>query len=128
MAETQDYLQLFFLWLLSTIVVQAILAKTRHKPRRPPGPPSLPVIGHLHLVSPLPHQSFHALSTRYGPVMQLFLGSVPCVVVSCPELAKHFLKTHEPSFSNRFVSAAVHHLSYGSKGSSSRPTERCGSS
>lgn len=48
--------------------------------------------------------------------MQLFLGSVPCVVVSTPEAAKEFLKTHDTSFSNRFVSAAVHYLSYGSNG------------
>ncbi|XP_020222037.1 3,9-dihydroxypterocarpan 6A-monooxygenase [Cajanus cajan] len=116
MAETQDYLQLFLLCLLSTIAVGTIISKTLRKRRRPPGPQSLPIIGHLHLISALPHQSFHALATRYGPLMQLFLGSVPCVVVSSPEVAKEFLKTHEARFSNRFVSAAVHQLSYGSKG------------
>ncbi|KAG2403444.1 Cytochrome P450 [Vigna angularis] len=118
MAETeaQTYVQLFFIWLLSTIVFRAILWSMRRHPRRPPGPPSLPIIGHLHLISALPHRSFQALATRYGPIMQIFLGSVSCVVVSSPELAKEFLKTNESSFSNRFVSAAVHHLSYGSKG------------
>ncbi|KAK7355132.1 hypothetical protein VNO80_14377 [Phaseolus coccineus] len=118
MAETeaQTYVKLFFIWLLFTIVVRAILWSTRRRPRCPPGPPSLPVIGHLHLISALPHRSFHALATRHGPIMQIFLGSVSCVVASCPEVAKEFLKAHERSFSNRFVSAAVHHLSYGSKG------------
>ena len=48
--------------------------------------------------------------------MQIFLGSVPCVVASTAEITKEFLKTHEISFSNRFRSAAVHYLSYGSKG------------
>jgi len=118
MAETevQTYVKLFFIWLLFTVVVRAIRRYTRSHPRRPPVPPSLPVIGHLHLISALPHQSFHALATRHGPIMQIFLGSVSCVVVSSPELAKEFLKAHERSFSNRFVSAAVHQLSYGSKG------------
>ncbi|XP_027365745.1 3,9-dihydroxypterocarpan 6A-monooxygenase-like [Abrus precatorius] len=116
MAEIEGYVQLFFLWLISTIVVRTILTKIKHKRRHPPSPPSLPIIGHLHLISHLPHKSFHALSTRYGPIIQLSLGSLQCVVVSTPEIAKHFLKTHEPSFSNRFVSSAIHRLSYGSKG------------
>ncbi|KAJ1377814.1 Cytochrome P450 [Sesbania bispinosa] len=116
LAEIQDYLQLLFLSLLSTIVVRAILTRKQRKGHRPPSPPSLPIIGHLHLISQLPHQSFHSLSSRYGPIMQIYLGSVPCVVASSPEIAKTFLKTHETFFSNRFISAAVHYLSYGSKG------------
>ncbi|KAJ1409909.1 Cytochrome P450 [Sesbania bispinosa] len=117
MADYQEYIQLFFVWLLSTIVVRAILTQKHNKDHhRPPSPPSLPIIGHLHLISELPHQSFHKLSTRYGPIMQLFLGSVPCIVASSPEVAKEFLKTHEIFFSNRVRSPAVHYLSYGSKG------------
>ncbi|KAJ1409906.1 Cytochrome P450 [Sesbania bispinosa] len=116
MAEIQHYFQLFFLWLLSTIVVRAILNRKQNKSHCPPGPPSLPIIGHFHLISDLPHQSFHNLSFRYGPIMQIYLGSVSCVVVSTPEIAKEFLKTNETFFSSRFVSAAVHYLSYGLKG------------
>ncbi|KAJ1409907.1 Cytochrome P450 [Sesbania bispinosa] len=116
MANYQDYLQLFFVWLLSTIVVRAILTRKQRKGHRPPSPASLPIIGHLHLISQLPHQSFHNLSSRYGPIMQIYLGSVPCIVISTPEIAKKFLKTHETSFSNRFISSAVHYLTYGSKG------------
>jgi len=48
--------------------------------------------------------------------MQLFLGSIPCIVTSSPEIAKEFLKHHETSFSNRFTTSAVHYISYGSKG------------
>ncbi|KAJ1409908.1 Cytochrome P450 [Sesbania bispinosa] len=116
MAEIQHYIKLFFLSLLSTIVVKAILTRKQRKGHHPPSPPSLPIIGHLHLISHLPHQSFHNLSSRYGPIMQIYLGSVPCIVASAPEIAKEFLKTHETFFSNRFISAAVHSLSYGSKG------------
>jgi cytochrome P450 len=47
--------------------------------------------------------------------MKLFLGYVPCVVISSPEITKEFLKTHETSFSNRLVNHVVHYLSYGSK-------------
>ena len=48
--------------------------------------------------------------------MQLFFGSVPCYIVSTPETAKEFLKTHELSFANRFPTGAVEHLSYGLQG------------
>ncbi|MED6176847.1 hypothetical protein PIB30_092232 [Stylosanthes scabra] len=117
--DFHDYIQLFLIWLISTIVVRLILTRNRKKNGHQnslPSPPSLPIIGHLHLISSLPHQSFHSLSSRYGPIMQVFLGSLPCVVVSSPEIAKEFLKTHETAFSDRFRSSAVHYLSYGSKG------------
>lgn len=116
MAEFQGYIELFLILLLSTILVRAILSRKQNKGVRPPSPPSLPIIGHLHLISSIPHQSFHKLSTRYGPIMQLFLGSVPFVIASTPEIAKEFLKTNETAFSNRFVTTAVDCLSYGSKG------------
>ncbi|KAL5067249.1 hypothetical protein RYX36_018136 [Vicia faba] len=113
----QYYIQLFFLWLLSTIAVRAILNRMKNKNHlTPPSPPSLPIIGHLHLISKLPHQSFHKLSTHYGPIIQIFLGSKRCIVTSSPEIAKEFLKNNETYFSNRFRSAAVDYLSYGSKG------------
>ncbi|XP_061955828.1 cytochrome P450 93A3-like [Populus nigra] len=114
MADIQGYIILFLLWLLSTILVRTILNKTRAKPRLPPSPLALPIIGHLHLLAPIPHQALHKLSTRYGPLIHLFLGSVPCVVASTPETAKEFLKTHENSFCDRPKSAAVDFLTYGS--------------
>ncbi|XP_057453941.1 cytochrome P450 93A3-like [Lotus japonicus] len=114
--EIQAYMQLFFILLLSTIVVQAILTRKKNKGHHPPSPHILPIVGHLHLISKLPHQSFHKLLTSYGPIVKLFLGSVPCVVASTPEIAKEFLKTHESCFSNRVRNPAIHYLSYGSKG------------
>lgn len=116
MAEMQ-YIQLFFVWLLSIIAVRAILTRKKNKNRRtPPSPPALPIIGHLHLISKVPHQSFHKLSKHYGPIMQLFLGSKRCIVTSSPYIAKEFLKTNETFFSNRFANAAVQQIEYGSKG------------
>ncbi|KHN26381.1 Cytochrome P450 93A1 [Glycine soja] len=48
--------------------------------------------------------------------MQLFLGSVPCVVASTAEAAKEFLKTHEINFSNRpGQNVAVKGLAYDSQ-------------
>eukprot|EP00257_Ricinus_communis_P022343 XP_015582042.1 licodione synthase [Ricinus communis] len=80
----------------------------------PPSPTALPIIGHLHLLRPLIHHSFRDISSRYGPLIYLKLGSVPCVVASTPELAKEFLKTHELTFSARKRSIAIDHLTYNS--------------
>ncbi|MED6210076.1 hypothetical protein PIB30_060627 [Stylosanthes scabra] len=107
MEDYQVSIQLFLIWLISTIVVRAILTRNRnngdHHHKNPPSPPSLPIIGHLHLlVSSLPHQSFNNLSARYGPIFQISLGSFPFVVVSAPEIVKEFLKTQEYAFSDRF--------------------------
>ncbi|MBA0573742.1 hypothetical protein Golob_001003, partial [Gossypium lobatum] len=46
--------------------------------------------------------------------MYLRLGSVECVVVSNPELAKQLLKHHELTFSARKHTAAIDHLTYNS--------------
>lgn len=114
MADWQGYIILFLVWLVSTIVFRAIFTKTNTKPRLPPSPLALPIIGHLHLLFPLPHQALHKLANRYGPLIHLYLGSNPCVVASSPEVAKEFLKTHESSFSNRSKGIAVDYLTYGS--------------
>ncbi|KAG5223512.1 cytochrome P450 family protein [Salix suchowensis] len=45
----------------------------------PPGPTPLPIIGHFHLLGPLIHHSFRDLSSSYGSLIYLRLGSVPCV-------------------------------------------------
>ncbi|KAG5043386.1 hypothetical protein JHK87_007301 [Glycine soja] len=121
MADYQGTIILFIIWLVSTIVVRAIVSKKQNKTNRPPSPLALPIIGHLHLLAPIPHQALHKLSTRHGPIMHLLLGSVPCVVASTPEAAKEFLKTHENSFSNRPQSFAVDYLTYGSQDFSFAP-------
>ncbi|GMN54837.1 hypothetical protein TIFTF001_023962 [Ficus carica] len=112
MADLQGYIIISLVCLVSTILVRAIFTKTRTKARLPPSPLALPIIGHLHLLTPIPHQALHKLSNRYGPLFHLSLGSVPCVIVSSPEIAKEFLKTHETSFSKRPLSSVVDRLSY----------------
>lgn len=87
----QGYIQLFFLWLLFTVNIRAMLSKKQNNGQSsstpPPSPPALPIIGHLHLISKLPHRSLHNLTTRYGSIIQLFFGTFPnFFIVSSPEL------------------------------------------
>lgn len=114
MAFSQDYLVLLALCLLSLIWIRTLLAKPRTGARLPPSPRSLPVIGHMHLLAPIPHQALHKISTSLGPLFLIYIGSNPCVVASSPETARQILKTHESSFLNRPKMANADYLTYGS--------------
>ncbi|XP_021666940.2 cytochrome P450 71B36 [Hevea brasiliensis] len=84
----------------------------RQSKHLPPGPPGLPIIGNLHQLRALPHQSLCQLSKKHGPVMFIKLGFVPSVVVSSAEAAKEVLKTHDLCTCSRPVSDGTRILSY----------------
>ena len=98
---------------LSVLVKKAGGASSR-KP--PPGPRGLPIIGCLHLLGNLPHRNLTVLAKKYGPIMFMRLGSVPTVVVSSPQAAKLFLRTHDTVFAGRPKIQAFKYLTYDTKG------------
>ncbi|KAI4967696.1 hypothetical protein ZWY2020_017016 [Hordeum vulgare] len=82
-----------------------------------PSPPRrLPVIGHLHLVGPLPHISLRDLAVEHGRdgLMLLRLGAVPTLVVSSTSAAQAVLRTHDHVFASRAYSPVTDILFYGS--------------
>eukprot|EP00253_Pinus_taeda_P010707 PITA_10707 len=95
-----------------------ILQHTRRRNggRLPPGPCPWPIIGNLHQLSLPAHRALKTLAEKYGPLMFLRFGSVPTVVVSSSEMAKHFLKTHDLVFANRPPTTAGKYISYNFKG------------
>ncbi|OVA04920.1 Cytochrome P450 [Macleaya cordata] len=104
---------------VSLLVLVLVLFRTNFGRRRyklPPSPISLPIIGHLHLIGTFPYKSFQKLSSRYGPLFHLRLGSVPCIVASSPEIVKELLLNNEKSFLTHPVTIAIHNISYGSSG------------
>ncbi|XP_074320474.1 cytochrome P450 81Q32-like [Silene latifolia] len=66
-----------------------------------PSPPSLPLIGHLHLLKHPFHRSFEALSKKYGPIISLRLGQLPILVISSPEAVEECLSKNDIIFANR---------------------------
>ncbi|CAA7061647.1 unnamed protein product [Microthlaspi erraticum] len=105
-------------WLLSLLFLIGILvAAFKHKNRRqhrrkPPSPPGFPIIGNLHQIGELPHQSLWRLSKKYGPVMLLKLGRVPTLIVSSSETARQALKIHDLRCCSRPGLAGSKELSY----------------
>lgn len=94
------------------LVVLLSKAMLRQKLNLPPGPKPWPIIGNLKLLGPLPHRSLHILSQKYGPLMHLWLGSQPTIVVSSAEMAKQVLKTHDALFASRPPTAAGRYTGY----------------
>ncbi|KAJ7945467.1 Cytochrome P450 [Quillaja saponaria] len=78
----------------------------------PPGPSKLPILGNLHQLGTLPHQSLCNLSKKYGPVILLQLGKVPTVVVSSAEAARQVLKNHDLDCCTKPSLAGIGRLSY----------------
>ncbi|XP_074318388.1 cytochrome P450 81Q32-like [Silene latifolia] len=66
-----------------------------------PSPPSLPVLGHLHLLKHHLPRSFEALSKKYGPIISLRLGQLPVLVISSPEAVEECLSKNDTIFANR---------------------------
>ncbi|MED6223872.1 hypothetical protein PIB30_078368 [Stylosanthes scabra] len=73
----------------------------------PPSPWKLPLIGNLHQLGTLPHQSLRALSNQYGPLFSLQLGQTQAIVVSSAELVEEIAKSHDVAFSNRINTKAA---------------------
>ncbi|KAK6232262.1 hypothetical protein SCA6_002335 [Theobroma cacao] len=121
MSDLGDHAILVTVCLATIVLFLAIFAKTRAKGRRPPSPPALPIIGHLHLLRPIPHQGLHKISTRYGPIVSFYLGSKHCVLVSTPDIAEEFLKTNEASYLDRPKMANFDYLTYGTSDFSTAP-------
>ncbi|OMO70598.1 Cytochrome P450 [Corchorus olitorius] len=73
-----------------------------HKKRNlPPSPFTLPIVGHFHLIKEPLYQSLAALSSKYGPILYLKLGSRRVLVVSSPSAVEECFTKNDIVFANR---------------------------
>ncbi|GAV84666.1 p450 domain-containing protein [Cephalotus follicularis] len=89
----------FLLLLALYVLTKHLLNKMQHLP---PSPfPSLPIIGHLHLIKKPLHRSLSKISNRYGPILLLHFGSRPVLLVSSPSAAEECFTKNDTVFANR---------------------------
>ncbi|CAL4997560.1 unnamed protein product [Urochloa decumbens] len=70
--------------------------------RLPPAPPGWPIIGHIHLLSDMPHHALADLAmTMRAPLLRLQLGTVRAVVISKPDLARAALTANDAALASR---------------------------
>ncbi|XP_060964530.1 cytochrome P450 81Q32-like [Cannabis sativa] len=104
----------YYLLIILITVVFSFKTKKRHYKNLPPTPPSLPIIGHLHLVKPPLHRALRNLSTKYGDVFSLGFGFRQVVVVSSPSVVEECFTKNDVVLANRPQLLAAKHIGYNS--------------
>ncbi|KAL5547168.1 hypothetical protein UlMin_006855 [Ulmus minor] len=98
------------------ILVIFLIQRRRKQPKYnlPPSPPSLPIIGHLHLLKPpvLMHRIFFRLSQKYGPIFTLWFGSRRVLVVTTPSAVEECFTKNDVILANRPPLLLGKHLDY----------------
>ncbi|KAG5528596.1 hypothetical protein RHGRI_029326 [Rhododendron griersonianum] len=93
-------LLLVSLSIFSLLIAFFILPRKTHR-NLPPSPPSLPVIGHLHLIEQPLHRAFQKLSKTLGPIFSLHLGSQLVVVISSQSAVEECFTKNDVVLANR---------------------------
>ncbi|OAG44327.1 hypothetical protein AYO21_01323 [Fonsecaea monophora] len=74
----------------------------RRAPGLPPGPPTIPILGNLHLMpTKNPHIQFQKWAQEYGPIYSLILGTKTMIVLSSDQAVKDLLDKRSGIYSDR---------------------------
>lgn len=84
------------------VSVVRILRIGRRPSGYPPGPPTIPILGNLHLMpSRDAHLQFQKWAKEYGPVYSLILGTKTLIVLSSDQAVKDLLDKKSAIYSDR---------------------------
>ncbi|KEZ39155.1 hypothetical protein SAPIO_CDS10562 [Scedosporium apiospermum] len=88
---------------VAVLLVLVKVAKVGSRPAGlPPGPPTLPLIGNLHLMpTDRPHLQFQKWAQEYGPIYSLILGTKKVIVLSSDTAVKDLLDKKGGIYSDR---------------------------
>ncbi|KAJ9560140.1 hypothetical protein OSB04_005300 [Centaurea solstitialis] len=110
-----DEMHLFFISLISlfSLIFLSKLLTPKKARNLAPSPPSLPIIGHLHLIGQPFHRALQQLSSKYGPVMSLRFGSRQILVVSSPSAVEECFTKKDIVLANRPLLLSMKYINYG---------------
>ncbi|XP_030950741.1 cytochrome P450 81Q32-like [Quercus lobata] len=114
--EEDPYWFSFALIIIFSILLKLLIKNKKSatiiKKNLPPSPPSLPLIGHLHLFKQPIQRSLQTLSQNYGNILLLRCGSRTVLLVSSPSGAEDCFTTNDVVFANRPRLLASDHFNY----------------
>ncbi|CAI9777160.1 unnamed protein product [Fraxinus pennsylvanica] len=104
-----------FYYIIGAVVIIFFLKLFVLKQQRnnqPPSPPSLTLIGHLHLVKEPMNKTLRALSAKYGDVLLLKLGVRKILLITSPSAVDECFTKNDIIFANRPSTLSTKHFSY----------------
>ncbi|KAI3807158.1 hypothetical protein L1987_23082 [Smallanthus sonchifolius] len=109
-----DNIHLFFVSFLFLVPLIYLFKLFTHQKGRnlPPSPPSIPIIGHLHLINGHLHRVLQHLSSKYGPIMALRFGSRPVLVITSPSAVEECFTKNDIVLANRPFLLSGKYLDY----------------